>query len=86
MVERKKRIEVIDGIGCEPVLISGTTEEMMGWIGEGLRCGALNFPEKAGPILWPKQSLAEVLVPMPTFACPPPGVSAQNQLAFLKCP
>jgi len=68
VAERKKRIEEIDGIGCEPVLISAATEEVLEWIGEGLRCGALNFPEKAGPILWPKRSLAEVLVPMPTFA------------------
>lgn len=29
VVERKKRIEEIDGIGCQPFLISATTEEMI---------------------------------------------------------
>lgn len=57
VVERKKRIEQIDGIGCEPVLVSATTEEMLEWIGEGLRSGALAFPEKAGPIFWPQVSV-----------------------------
>src|SRR5580698_2695288 len=54
IVERKKRIEEIDGIGCEPLLVSATTEEMLEWIGEGLGSGVLSFPEKAGPILWPQ--------------------------------
>ena len=67
LVEKKGRIEEIDGIGCEPVVISASTEEILGWIGEGLRRGALTFPENAGPILWPRYSLAEVLVPTPTF-------------------
>ena len=37
IVEGKKRIEEIDGIGCHPVLISATTEEVLEWIGDGLR-------------------------------------------------
>lgn len=61
VVERKKRIEEIDGIGCEPVLVSATTEEMLEWIGEGLRSCALSFPEKAGPILWPQVSITQAL-------------------------
>ena len=61
IVERKKRIEVIDGIGCEPVVISSTTEEMMDWVGEGLRSQILSFPEDRGPIAWPSCSLAQVL-------------------------
>jgi hypothetical protein len=68
IVEGKKRVEDIDGIGCEPVLISVTTEEMLEWTGEGLRSRVLHFPERAGPILWPKHSLAEILVPMPASA------------------
>jgi hypothetical protein len=61
IVERKKRIEEIDGIGCEPVLVSATTEEMLEWIGEGLRSRALSFPEEAGPIFWPQASITQVL-------------------------
>ena len=61
IVERKKRIEEIDGIGCEPVLVSATTEEVLEWIGEGLRTRALSIPEEAGPIFWPEVSIAQVL-------------------------
>jgi len=60
VVERKERIEDIDGIGCEPVLISSTTEEMMEWIGDGLRSGSLSFPGKTGPVIWPRYSLTGV--------------------------
>lgn len=61
VVERKKRIEEIDGIGCEPVLVSATTEEMLEWIGEGLRSQALVFPVARGPICWPQVSVPDVL-------------------------
>jgi hypothetical protein len=61
VVEQKKRIEVIDGIGCEPVAISATTEEMMEWVGDGLRSRVLSFPVDRGPIVWPACSLAQVL-------------------------
>ena len=59
IVERKKRIEEIDGIGCEPVLISATTEEVLEWIGDGLRSGTLRFPAGNAAIAWPRYSLAE---------------------------
>jgi hypothetical protein len=65
VVEQKKRIEEIDGIGCAPVLVTATTEEIFEWISQGLRAGALKFPENAGPILWPRHSLQEVLLPSP---------------------
>jgi len=53
VVEAEERIKPLDGIGCQPVLISATTEELLAWIGEGLRSQSLGFPEKNGPILWP---------------------------------
>jgi hypothetical protein len=68
IVEQKKRIEEIDGIGCAPVLITATTEEILERIRQGLRAGALNFPENAGPILWPRHSLQEVPLPLPISA------------------
>jgi hypothetical protein len=68
VVERKKRVEEIDGIGCEPVLISATTEEMLEWIGEGLRSLALTFPTGGGAIPWQRRSLADVLKPTPVSA------------------
>jgi len=54
IVEGKERIEEIDGIVCQPLVISATTEEMLEWIGHGLRFRAFTFPDKNGPIIWPR--------------------------------
>jgi hypothetical protein len=54
VVERKKRIEEIDGIGCEPVLISATTGEVLEWIGQGLRSHVLAVPDTNDVIHWPR--------------------------------
>ena len=61
IVEQKKRIEDIDGIGCQPVLISAATEEVLEWIGEGLRASVLSLPERNGPIIWPKCAWQQIL-------------------------
>jgi hypothetical protein len=61
VIENEDRIKDLDGIGCRPVIISATTEELLDWIGEGLRSRTLNFPERNGPIAWPRFSLGEVL-------------------------
>jgi hypothetical protein len=68
IVEGKKRIEEIDGIGCEPVLTSATTEEMLEWIGDGLRSRVLAFPEGNGTVIWPRYSVEEALNPRHTVA------------------
>ena len=68
IVEGKKRIEEIDGIGCQPVLISATTDEMLEWIGEGLRSRVLGFPERNGPIIWSRFGLSALLFPAPSTA------------------
>jgi hypothetical protein len=68
VVERKKRIEEIDGIGCEPVLISATTEEMLEWIGDGLRSAAMTLPEGNGSVIWPRYSVAAALNPRQAVA------------------
>jgi hypothetical protein len=65
IVEGKKRIEEIDGIGCQPVLISATTEEVLAWIGEGLGSGDVSFPVRNGPIPWPRFTLTAALKPTP---------------------
>jgi len=57
IVEGRKRIEEIDGIGCQPVVISATTEEMLEWIGHGLRLQTLAFPDSNSPIRWPRYSI-----------------------------
>jgi hypothetical protein len=61
VVEAAERIKPLDGVGCLPVLISATTEEVLEWIGDGLRSKALSFPQKNGPIIWPSRSWQQVL-------------------------
>lgn len=61
IAERKKRIEEIDGIGCDPVLIAANTEEMLDWIGAGLRSRELAFPNANSAIPWPQCPIAELL-------------------------
>jgi hypothetical protein len=79
IVEAKKRVEEIDGIGCQPVFISVTAEEMVDWIGDGLRSGSLALPEKNGPIVWPQFSLAASLNPgCDSHSSQAEPVSAQN--------
>jgi len=65
IVEAKGRIAEIDGIGCQPVMISATTEDLLDWIGQGLRSRALLLPDLQGPIVWPKCSLTEALIKQP---------------------
>jgi hypothetical protein len=60
-IEAEERIRELDGIGCQPVLILATAEEMLEWIGKGLRSEILRLPEKNGPILWPRYTLDTVL-------------------------
>ena len=61
VVEAEERIKPLDGIGCQPVLISATTEEVLEWIGDGLKSQVLSFPEKNGPIIWPNRSWQQVM-------------------------
>jgi hypothetical protein len=65
VLEAEKRIKELDGIGCRPVLVSAATEELLDWIGDGLRSRTLDFPERNGPIAWPRFSLEQALRPTP---------------------
>ena len=62
IIEGKKRIEEIDGIRFQPVLISATTDEMLEWIGDGLRSRILSFPDSNSPIRWPRNPIEALFV------------------------
>ena len=70
VIEKEERIKALNGIGCRPVLVSATTEELLDWIGDGLRSRALSFPEKNGPISWPRFFLDQALRPVPVLETP----------------
>lgn len=60
-LEREEKLQPIDGIGCQPVVISATRDEMLSSIARGLQEGRLCFPEKNGPILWPGFRMQDAL-------------------------
>jgi len=53
-LEAEGRFQSLDGIGCEPMLITATADEMLAWISAALKSGEIAFPENNGPIPWPK--------------------------------
>ena len=52
-LKRHRAITPLAGLGCSPVLVSGTKAKFMSWISRGLRRGLIQFPKSNGPIRWP---------------------------------
>jgi hypothetical protein len=61
ILKKNDRIKELDGIGCLPVAVSASTEEVLQWMEAGVVAGDLRFPEENGPIRWPCALLSEVL-------------------------
>jgi hypothetical protein len=64
ILEDQNRIIPLEGIGCAPILVTASAEEILEWMEFGIAHGTLRFPEKNGPIQWPNKPLAEVLGPI----------------------
>ena len=65
-LESQKTVMPLLGIGCQPVLINGSKQQFLSWLGKGVRSGELEFPSKAGPIQWGGSTLADIF----TYSCP----------------
>ena len=52
-LRRRRAITSLAGIGCSPVLASGTKAKFMNWISRALRRGEITFPPGNGPVRWP---------------------------------
>jgi len=52
MLERKKAIEPLIGIGCAPVTVKGTKKRFLGWMGHALKHGAVKIPEDGQLTPW----------------------------------
>lgn len=50
------------GLGCRPVLVTGTKEEFLGWLSDGIRKGEIQFPDLNGPARWPNMKLEQLLL------------------------
>jgi hypothetical protein len=61
VLETEGRVQSLDGIGCDPVLVTATADETLAWISTALKAGEIAFPENNGPTPWPKFPLFETL-------------------------
>ena len=61
ILEAEGRFQPLDGIGCEPVLVTATADEMLAWISTALKSDAIAFPAENGPVKWPRHSLLDTL-------------------------
>jgi hypothetical protein len=60
-LHRDQKIKPLDGIGCDPVVINATREELMERIGRARADGKLSFPDQNGPVLWPRFAVGHAL-------------------------
>jgi hypothetical protein len=51
-LRRRHAIQPLLGVGCSPVLVTGTKRVFLKWIGSALRHKHIRFPELNGPIRW----------------------------------
>lgn len=51
------------GLGLTPVLVTGTKEEFLRWLSEGIQKGEIRFPETNGRTAWPEMQLGAILLP-----------------------
>lgn len=57
-------ISHIHGLGCRPVLVTGTKEEFLRWLSEGVKKGEIELPPQNESTVWRYRSLKEVLLPV----------------------
>jgi hypothetical protein len=51
-LNQRKAIRPLTGLGCSPVLVSGTKPAFLKWIGKALREGLIRIPKESGSITW----------------------------------
>ncbi len=56
-------IQEVYGLGCQPVLITGSKEEFLGWLSDGVRKREIQLPRQNGPAVWPRAPLEHLLLP-----------------------
>jgi len=48
----RKAVRPLVGLGCSPVLVSGSKATFLKWIGKALKEGSIHIPEENGSITW----------------------------------
>ena len=49
---RHEALQPLVGLGCSPVLVTGTKKLFLKWIGRALKQKCIRFPESNGPVRW----------------------------------
>ena len=60
-LRQDKLIRRLDGIGCDPAVVTGTREDFMTRMGQARALGLLPFPAKNGPVVWPQYTIRDAL-------------------------
>jgi hypothetical protein len=60
-LEREEKVQEIEGIGCQPVVIHATRESLLEAVSSGLGRQDLCFPETNGPVFWPAFRIGDAL-------------------------
>ena len=64
-LENHQAIAPLLGLGCNPVLVKGTKQQLLSWLARGVKTGQLGFPEEAGSTHWPGLSLDQIFLAQP---------------------
>jgi len=59
-LRKEDRITELEGVNCTPIMITATKDELMEWLSEGLKTGAIQFPNEKGMVAWPSYTLDDV--------------------------
>ena len=51
-LERRRAIQPLLGLGCSPVLVKGSKQQFLVWVGKALRKGLIQIPDELGSITW----------------------------------
>jgi hypothetical protein len=52
-LQRRKAITPLAGLGCSPVIVKGTGDAFLHWIGKAVKRGVIHVPEEKSEINWP---------------------------------
>ena len=60
-LEADHKVIELRGMGCQPVMIQATRDELMTRIAQGVEEHIVPFPEANGPVLWPQYTIGDAL-------------------------
>jgi hypothetical protein len=61
-LEREGKIDRLRGNGCEPAAIRAVRGDKFKRLGRTRATGVLPFPERNGPVVWPRYTIQEALL------------------------